>query len=137
MYEFLINLFSIKKKILGIKTSIIACLIMLFVTFTKKKFNYKEEKFDTKYGEKVTTTNFTTSKTKKNIEKFANHHYIKSPFLVDHYYNITASKMAFLLITTSKLTKITTTKIRRSKRMRKKHQESQFCLIFTYQLPMA
>jgi hypothetical protein len=33
----------------------------------------------------------------KNIKKFANHYYIKSPFLVDHYYNITTitSKMAF------------------------------------------
>ncbi len=36
--------------------------------------------------EKVTTMNFTTSKTKKNIEKFANHHYIESHFLVHHYY---------------------------------------------------
>jgi hypothetical protein len=27
--------------------------------------------------EKVTTTNFTTSKTKKNIEKFVNPHHIK------------------------------------------------------------
>ena len=39
-------------------------------------------------GEKVTTTNFTTSKTKKNIEKFANHHYIENGFLVDHYIEI-------------------------------------------------
>ena len=46
-------------------------------------------------GEKVTTTNFTNSKTKKNIEKFANHHYIENGFLVDHYYDITTSKMAF------------------------------------------
>ena len=45
--------------------------------------------------EKVTTTNLTTSKTKKNIKKFANHHCIKSPFFVDHYYDITTSKMAF------------------------------------------
>jgi hypothetical protein len=37
----------------------------------------------------------TTSKTKKNIEKFANNHYIVSLFLVDHYYNITTLKMAF------------------------------------------
>ena len=29
--------------------------------------------------------NFTTLKTKKNIKKFANHHYIKSHFLVHHY----------------------------------------------------
>jgi hypothetical protein len=28
--------------------------------------------------EKVTTTNFTTLKTKKNIEKFGDHHYIES-----------------------------------------------------------
>jgi hypothetical protein len=30
--------------------------------------------------------NFTTSKTKKNIKKFVNHHYIENGFLVDHYY---------------------------------------------------
>ncbi len=47
------------------------------------------------HWEKVTTTNFTTSKTKKNIEKFANHHYIENPFLVDHYYDITTSKVPF------------------------------------------
>ncbi len=34
------------------------------------------------------TTNFTSSKTKKNIKKFANHHYIKNGFLVDHYIEI-------------------------------------------------
>ncbi len=34
--------------------------------------------------EKVTTTKITTSKTKKNIEKLVNHHYIKNGFLVDH-----------------------------------------------------
>ncbi len=28
------------------------------------------------------------SKTKKNIKKFANHHYIKNGFLVDHYIEI-------------------------------------------------
>jgi hypothetical protein len=49
----------------------------------------------TQRGEKVTTTNFTTSKTKKNIKNFANHHYIESGFLVDHYYDITTLKMAF------------------------------------------
>ena len=38
--------------------------------------------------EKVTTTNFTASKTKKNIEKFANHNFIESPFLVDHFIKI-------------------------------------------------
>ena len=31
-------------------------------------------------------------------------HYIASGFLVDHYYDITTSKMAFQLITTSKIT---------------------------------
>jgi hypothetical protein len=41
--------------------------------------------------EKVTTTNFTMSKTKKNIEKFANHHYIQMWPLVDHYYDITTT----------------------------------------------
>ncbi len=35
-------------------------------------------------GEKVTTTKITTSKTKKNIENFVNHHYIENGFLVDH-----------------------------------------------------
>ena len=44
-----------------------------------------------KFWEKVTTTNFTTSKTKKNIEKFANHHYIEMWLLVDYYYNITTT----------------------------------------------
>jgi hypothetical protein len=43
------------------------------------------------FREKVTTTNFTTSKTKKNTEKFGN----QSGFLVDYYYDITTSKMAF------------------------------------------
>ena len=42
----------------------------------------------------------TTSKTKKNIEKFANHHYIKMWLLVDHYNDITTSKVSFQLITT-------------------------------------
>jgi hypothetical protein len=37
---------------------------------------------------KVTTTNFTSSKTKKNIKKFANPHYIKNGFLVYHYIEI-------------------------------------------------
>ena len=44
--------------------------------------------------EKVTTMKITTLKTKKNIEKFVNHHYIKmwittlkiSVFLIHHYY---------------------------------------------------
>jgi len=46
-------------------------------------------------GEKVTTTKITTSKTKKNIEKFANHHNVENGFWVDHNYDITMSKMAF------------------------------------------
>ncbi len=61
--------------------------------------------------EKVTTTNFTTSKTKKNIEKFGDHHYIESPFLVDHYYDtfdVLILPMASKEITTSKI-KISTT----------------------------
>jgi hypothetical protein len=61
--------------------------------------------------EKVTTTNFTTLKTKKNIEKFGDHHYIKSPFLVDHYYDtfdVLILPMASKKITTSKI-KISTT----------------------------
>ncbi len=51
--------------------------------------------------EKVTTTKIRTSKTKKNIEKSSKHQNIESIFLVHHYYDIT----------TSKLTKITTTKV--------------------------
>jgi hypothetical protein len=43
--------------------------------------------------EKVTTTKIRTSKTKKNIKKFGNHHYIESGFLVDHYYNITMASL--------------------------------------------
>ena len=35
-------------------------------------------------GEKVRTTKITTSKTKKNIEKFGDDHYIENGFLVDH-----------------------------------------------------
>ncbi len=50
---------------------------------------------DTKPREKVTTTKITMSKTKKNIEKFANHHNVKNGFWVDHNYDITTSKMAF------------------------------------------
>ena len=37
------------------------------------------------YWGKVTTTNFTISKTNKNIKKFGNHHYIEMWLLVDHY----------------------------------------------------
>ncbi len=40
--------------------------------------------------EKVTTTNFTTSKIKMNIEKFASHHYIESLHLSDQ--NIESDK---------------------------------------------
>ena len=36
--------------------------------------------------EKVRTTKITTSKTKKNIEKFGDDHYIEMCPLVDHYY---------------------------------------------------
>jgi hypothetical protein len=72
------------------------------------KFNLVIDYFE---WEKVTTTNFTMSKTKKNIEKFGDHHYIKSPFLVDHYYDtsdVLISPMASKKITTSKI-KISTT----------------------------
>jgi hypothetical protein len=37
--------------------------------------------------ERVTTTNFTTSKFKKNIKKSSKHQNIKSFFLVHHYYD--------------------------------------------------
>ncbi len=39
------------------------------------------------YWVKGTTTNFTTSKFKKNNEKSSKHQNIKSVFLVHHYYN--------------------------------------------------
>ncbi len=42
-------------------------------------------------GEKVRTTKITTSKTKKNIEKFGDDHYIEMCPLVDHYYDITTT----------------------------------------------
>ncbi len=41
--------------------------------------------------EKVRTTKITMSKTKKNIEKFGDDHYIKTCPLVDHYYDITTT----------------------------------------------
>jgi hypothetical protein len=41
--------------------------------------------------EKVRTTKITTSKTKKNIKKFGDDHYIEMCPLVDHYYNITTT----------------------------------------------
>jgi hypothetical protein len=41
--------------------------------------------------------NFTTSETKKNIEQVANHHYIKSLFLVHHYYYNQNIKKGFLV----------------------------------------
>jgi hypothetical protein len=86
--------------------------------------------------EKVTTTNFTTSKTKKNIEKFVNHHYIASPFLVDHYYYNQNIENGFLvdhyienhcLFSSSLLQKS-----ERRKEFEKEHRKSQFCLIFTF-----
>ncbi len=40
--------------------------------------------FDRLQWEKVRTTKITTSKTKKNIEKFGDDHYIENGFLVDH-----------------------------------------------------
>ena len=43
------------------------------------------------YGEKVRTTKITTSKTKKNIEKFGDDHCIEMCPLVDHYYDITTT----------------------------------------------
>ena len=46
-------------------------------------------------GEKVRTTKITTSKTKKNIKKFENHHNIENGFWIDRNYDITTSKMAF------------------------------------------
>jgi len=54
--------------------------------------------------EGVGTSNFTTT-------TGVFFHNIENGFLVDHNYDITTSKMAFYFITTSKLTKITTTKV--------------------------
>jgi hypothetical protein len=52
----------------------------------------------------VRTTKITTSKTKKNIEKLANHHYIENGFLVDHYIEIDKDQnIEKPKITTSKL----------------------------------
>ena len=65
--------------------------------------------YDTKTGEKVRTTNFTTSKFKKSVGKVGDNHYIKKIYksdqnvekgkvqniemwpLVDHYYDITTT----------------------------------------------
>ncbi len=47
--------------------------------------------------EKVTTTKIRMSKTKKNIKKFVDHHYIESVLLVHHYYNIRTLKSVFLV----------------------------------------
>ena len=44
-----------------------------------------------KKREKVRTTKITTSKSKKNIEKFGDDHYIETCPLVDHYYDITTT----------------------------------------------
>ena len=54
--------------------------------------------------EKVRTTNFTTSKTKKNIKKFGDHHYIKNLHKSDQ--NIEKDKDQNI-----KKTKITTSKV--------------------------
>ena len=51
------------------------------------------------------------------------HHNIENGFWVDHNYDITMSKMAIELITTSKRIK--------------EHRKDQFCLIFIFWLPMA
>ncbi len=40
--------------------------------------------FELKEWEKVRTTKITMSKTKKNIKKFGDDHYIENGFLVDH-----------------------------------------------------
>ncbi len=84
--------------------------ILTFCSKLKKKKKRKMNSFvvrgnyistwsDQKMREKVTTTNFATSKTKKNIEKFANHHYIESHFVViffDAIGKIRTSKVWFL-----------------------------------------
>ncbi len=75
--------------------------------------------------EKVTTTKITTSKTIKNIKKFVNHHYIESVFLVHHYIK------NHCLFSSSLLQKS------EHRKEWKEHWKSQFCLIFTFWLPMA
>jgi hypothetical protein len=61
------------------------------------------------FREKVRTTKITTSKTKKNIEKFGDDHYIEMCPLVDHYYDkkktfdIVILPMASKKITMSKI----------------------------------
>jgi hypothetical protein len=83
--------------------------------------------------EKVTTTNFTTSKTKKN--KFVNHHYIENGFLVDHYYYNQNIENGFLvdhyienhcLLSSSLLQKSEC-----RKECEKNIKSLSFCLIFT------
>jgi hypothetical protein len=51
----------------------------------------------TLHREKVRTTKITTSKTKKNIKKFGDDHYIKMCPLADHYYDITTTTKKRLL----------------------------------------
>jgi hypothetical protein len=53
------------------------------------------------YWEKVRTTNFTTSKTKKNIEKVGDDHYIKKIYKRDQ--NVEKGKDQNIEITTSKI----------------------------------
>jgi len=82
-------------------------LVKFFFPCGRFSFQQKNEKVVSwekcclSFGEKVTTMKIRTSKTKKNIKKSSKHQNIESIFLVHHYYDIN----------TSKLTKITTTKV--------------------------
>jgi len=53
------------------------------------------------FWEKVRTTNFTTSKTKKNIEKVGDDHYIEKIYKRDQ--NVEKGKDQIIEITTSKI----------------------------------
>jgi hypothetical protein len=59
--------------------------IFLYATQKRGELSFLIDCF---FGEKITTTKITMSKTKNNIKKCVNHHYIKSVFLVHHYIEI-------------------------------------------------
>jgi hypothetical protein len=71
-------------------TAIVGHLIQGLVLYPTLYGNYLLRQF---FREMIRTTKITTSKTKKIIKKFANHHYIKNGFLVDHYYDITRASL--------------------------------------------
>ena len=54
-----------------------------YITFLIKLLKYSYYDITLKIWEKVRTTNFTTSKTKKNIEKVGDDHYIEKIYKSD------------------------------------------------------